>query len=123
MSDSELTHCEPCSVGAAPLTGDALAPLMRELGGHWRVVADHHLESEYRFKDFREALHFTNRVGELAEAQRHHPDIYLAWGKVRLCVWTHKINGLTKNDFVFAANVDRQLTRHSPTAPTGVARM
>jgi len=70
------------------------------------VVDEHHLEKEYRFKDFRTALDFTNRVGELAESQGHHPDIHLSWGRVRLDIWTHKINGLTESDFIFAAKAD-----------------
>jgi pterin-4a-carbinolamine dehydratase len=73
-----------------------------------RVVCDeHHLERDYKFADFRQALAFTNKVGELAEQQNHHPDIYLAWGKVKLTLWTHKIDGLTESDFIFAAKVDK----------------
>ena len=71
------------------------------------MIAEHHLERSYKFKNFREALAFTNRVGELAEAQGHHPDISLGWGRVQLQLWTHKIDGLTESDFVFAAKVDR----------------
>ncbi len=89
------------------MRGQELAELLRELGGGWQVVGDGQLEKEYRFKDFRDALGFTNKVGELAEAQGHHPDIYLAWGKVKLTLWTHKINGLTESDFVLAAKADR----------------
>jgi 4a-hydroxytetrahydrobiopterin dehydratase len=80
---------------------------MHELGGGWSCVDEHHLEKEYRFKDFRQALAFTNRVGELAESVGHHPDIHLAWGKVRLTIWTHKVDGLTESDFVLAAKADR----------------
>jgi 4a-hydroxytetrahydrobiopterin dehydratase len=100
-------QCVPCQGGTAPLKGTSLAQLAGELDGGWKVVKEHHLEKEYSFKDFREALAFTNRVGELAEAQGHHPDVYLAWGKVRLTVWTHKIDGLTESDFVFAAKADK----------------
>ncbi|HXE95910.1 MAG TPA: 4a-hydroxytetrahydrobiopterin dehydratase [Dongiaceae bacterium] len=106
MSDLSKKECIPCKGGVPPLKGSELAGLLDELGGGWRVVAEHHLEKEYRFKDFRTALAFTNRVGELAEAQGHHPDIHLSWGKVRLVIWTHKIDGLTESDFVFAAKVD-----------------
>ena len=67
----------------------------------------HHLERDYRFKDFREALSFVNRVGEMAEQQNHHPDLLLSWGRTRVTVWTHKIDGLTESDFVFAAKCDR----------------
>ena len=89
------------------MKGKELARLTEELGGGWRVVAEHHLEKEYLFKNFRQALAFTNRVGELAEAQGHHPDIYLGWGKVKLTIWTHKVNGLTESDFVLAAKADK----------------
>lgn len=70
------------------------------------VVDEHHLEKEYIFSNFRQALAFTNQVGELAEDQGHHPDIYLAWGIVKLMIWTHRIDGLTESDFIFAAKVD-----------------
>ena len=99
--------CVPCKGGVAPLKGDELVALARELGNGWRVVSEHHLEKEYSFRDFAEALAFTNRVGALAEEQGHHPDIYLAWGKVRITIWTHKIDGLSRGDFVLAAKIDR----------------
>lgn len=99
-------ECAPCKGGTPPLKGKALAEFASELGSGWRVLNEHHLEKEYSFKDFREALDFTNRVGELAEAQQHHPDIYLAWGKVTLTLWTHKIGGLSESDFIFAAKLN-----------------
>jgi 4a-hydroxytetrahydrobiopterin dehydratase len=100
-------ECVPCKGGVPPVKGQDLARLKEQLNSNWKVVNEHHLEREYKFKDFREALDFTNKVGELAEAQGHHPDIYLAWGKVKLTMWTHKIDGLTESDFVFAAKVDQ----------------
>ena len=99
-------ECVPCKGGVPPLKGKELEELEKELGGGWRTIDQHHLEKEFVFKDFREALAFTNEVGGLAEAQGHHPDIYLAWGKVKLTIWTHKIDGLTESDFVLAAKVD-----------------
>ena len=71
------------------------------------MINEHHLEKTYKFKDFRQALEFTKRVGELAESIGHHPDIYLAWGQAKLTIWTHKIGGLAEADFVFAAKADR----------------
>ena len=109
MSKLASMECVPCRGGIPPLGGDELERLLNQLGGEWRVVDSHHLEKEYGFPDFRAALDFTNRVGEIAEAQGHHPDIYLAWGKVRVTIWTHKIDGLTKSDFVFAAKSDAVL--------------
>ncbi len=80
-----------------------------DLGGGWTAVADHHLEKSYAFDNFKQALDFTNRVGAIAEAQGHHPDIFLAWGKVTLTIWTHKIDGLTESDFILAAKADEAL--------------
>ena len=99
--------CVPCRGGVPPLAGDELAALARELGNGWRVVDEHQLENEWTCPDFAQALAFTNRVGALAEEEGHHPDIYLAWGKVRITLWTHKINGLSRGDFVLAAKIDR----------------
>jgi len=109
MSELAAKECIPCRGGVPPLKGKEIHTLQEKLGGGWKVVEEHHLEKEYPFKNFREALDYTNRVGELAEAQGHHPDIYLAWGKVKLSIWTHKIDGLTESDFIFAAKADAAL--------------
>jgi 4a-hydroxytetrahydrobiopterin dehydratase len=102
--------CVPCKGGVPPLKGEELERLTRELGSDWRVVDEHHLEKEFRFKNFAEALAFTNKVGAIAEEQGHHPDIFLAWGKVRVTIWTHAIDGLTRSDFVLAAKIERALS-------------
>lgn len=99
----------PCEGGVPPLKGKALDQLLAAVNNDWKLVKKHHLEKEYKFKDFREALVFTNRVGEMAELQNHHPDIFLAWGKVKVAIWTHKIDGLTESDFIFAAKTDQLL--------------
>jgi len=101
-------ECVPCHGGIPPLAGDELKTLAQQLGNGWEVVDDHHLSKAFTFKNFAEALAFTNRVGGVAEEQNHHPDLYLAWGKVRVEIWTHKINGLTESDFIFAAKADQQ---------------
>jgi len=104
--DLASQKCAPCRGGVPPVKGEILRDLMRRLGGGWAVVNEHHLEKEFPFPDFRRALAFTTRIGELAESVGHHPDIHLSWGKVRVTVWTHKIDGLAEADFVFAAKVD-----------------
>ena len=109
MGDLARKECVPCKGGVPPLAGQALEALQAQLDGSWRVVDGHHLEREYRFKNFKQALEFTNRVGDMAEAQNHHPDIHLAWGRVRVTIWTHKIDGLTESDFIFAAKADALL--------------
>ena len=108
MSANDLSQkpCVPCKGGVPALKGTELNALLEQLGGGWRVVDQHHLEKEYPFQDFRTALGFTNQVGDLAEREGHHPDIHLSWGRVRITVWTHKIDGLTESDFVLAAKLD-----------------
>jgi len=102
-------ECVPCQGGVPPLTGEPLRQLHTELGQGWNVIGEHHLEKSFDFPDFATALAFTNKVGELAEGQGHHPDIHLAWGKVRVVIFTHKIDGLTESDFILAAKVERIL--------------
>ena len=98
--------CVPCRGGVPALKGEELRELSRELSDDWRIVEEHHLERSYAFSDFASALAFTNRVGALAEEQGHHPDLCLGWGKVAITIWTHKIDGLTRSDFVLAAKID-----------------
>jgi 4a-hydroxytetrahydrobiopterin dehydratase len=99
--------CIPCRGGVPPLKGEELRATARELGGGWRVVDEHHLEKDFTFPDFAQALSFTNAVGAIAEREGHHPDIYLAWGKARVQIWTHKVDGLTRSDFILAAKIDQ----------------
>ena len=108
-SDLARRRCVPCRGDTPPLAGPDRDRLLEELGGGWRIEDGHHLIKEYRFPDFASALAFVNRVGEVAEAEGHHPDIELAWGRVRIQVWTHAIDGLTESDFVLAAKADAVL--------------
>ncbi len=107
MSELAARRCEPCKSGVPPLTPGEIEPLQAQLDPGWQVVDDHHLRRELKFKNFREALAYVNRVGQMAEEQGHHPDLHLAWGKVGVEIWTHKINGLHEADFVFAAKCDQ----------------
>ncbi|ESS07436.1 MAG: pterin-4-alpha-carbinolamine dehydratase [uncultured archaeon A07HB70] len=100
--------CEACRSDDDPLTEEAYADYLAELDDDvWEVVDDHHLSATYSFEDFRDALEFTYEIGELAEEEWHHPDIGLEWGEVTVDMWTHKIDGLHKTDFVMAARMDR----------------
>ena len=105
MSELASKTCVPCRGGVPPLTGVELTKLAKQVSG-WNVIDEHHIEKTFTFPDFRKALAFTNKVGELAEQQGHHPDIFLAWGKVGIKTWTHKIDGLTESDFILAAKFD-----------------
>ena len=101
----------PRSSEIPPLKGDELYSLIEVLGNGWQAVEEHYLEKDYKFKDFQEALDFTNKVGKLAESVNHHPEICLAWGKVKITIWTHTVGGLSEADFVFAARADRLLNK------------
>lgn len=105
MSDLAQRECVPCRGGVPPLTTAQIEPLLAQLDG-WRVERNHHLEKTYLLKNFAEALALVNRLGAVAEREGHHPDLYLAWGKVEVKIWTHKIDGLTESDFVLAAKFD-----------------
>jgi len=107
MTTLSEKQCQPCRRGAPPLTGEQIEPLLGQLDPAWEAVDEHHLARTFRFPNFAQALGFVNRVGELAEQQGHHPDIFLAWGRVRIELCTHKIDGLTESDFVMAAKIDQ----------------
>jgi 4a-hydroxytetrahydrobiopterin dehydratase len=105
MEELATRKCEPCEAGTPALKGQELRRLFGQLDG-WNLISEHHLEKEYLFKDFRQALDYVNRLGEVAEEEGHHPDIFLTWGKVRVTLWTHSVGGLSENDFILAAKAD-----------------
>ena len=101
--------CEACRADAPQVSDEELAVLINEIPDWQPVVEDNimKLRREFIFKNFQEALVFSNRVGALAEEFAHHPTILTEWGKVTITWWSHKIKGLHKNDFVLAAKTDR----------------
>ncbi|MFN7998902.1 MAG: 4a-hydroxytetrahydrobiopterin dehydratase [Bryobacteraceae bacterium] len=103
-------HCVPCRGGTPPLTGQELQKLSAQVP-EWKVVDGHHISRTFLFPDFKTALAFVNRVGAVAEAEGHHPDLLLAWGKVDVKTYTHKIDGLTQSDFILAAKIDQELVK------------
>lgn len=98
--------CESCTPDTPRLKGKELQEYYQRLHKEWNLVNGHHLEKTYSFKNFRQALDFTNRIGEMSEEEGHHPEIVLAWGKVSVTIYTHVIDGLSKNDFIWAAKAD-----------------
>lgn len=98
-------HCVPCHGGVPRLTGAEIGPLLAQLEG-WEVVAEHHLSKAYEFGNFADALAFVNRLGAVAEAEGHHPDVEFGWGYARLKIYTHAIDGLSESDFILAARID-----------------
>jgi|GEM_PF-64291 len=103
--------CLPCKGDVPPLKGAELAALIAQLDNEWNILDGRHLEKKFAFRNFREALDFANLAGDVAETEQHHPEITVAWGKVTIRIWTHKINGLTENDFILAAKINESLNR------------
>ncbi len=100
-------HCQPLPEGTASLDPVEAEALRSQLSKRWSVVDGHHLEGDFEFDDFLGALTFTNRAGGVAESEGHHPEITLTWGSATVRIWTHSIDGLSENDFILAARIDR----------------
>jgi len=105
-SDLALRTCVPCTGGVPPLKGAELAALAQQLPAGWTVAEEQRLEKTFTFPSYRDGVAFANRVADLAEEQDHHPDILIVYRRVTVTIWTHKIDGLTESDFVFAAKAD-----------------
>lgn len=122
MNELARKRCTPCRGGVPPLSGSELAALQERLP-FWKVVEEHHLTKSYLFPDFKTALEFVDRIGALAESEGHHPDLCLSWGKVDIITYTHKIDGLSENDFILAAKIDELFfsDRAAQTAPSGAS--
>ncbi len=98
--------CGACDGMESSISDDLKEHYLNELSDGWDILEHIKLKKEYRFSNFKAALEFTNKVGQLAEQEGHHPDIYLTWGKVELVIYTHKLKQLTENDFILAAKCD-----------------
>jgi len=109
MDEKRLAECKcvACQSDAEPLKGESICLYAKQISKDWKVINEHHLEKDVKFKNFVDALAFVNKVGELAEAEGHHPDIWLSWGIVQVILYTHKINGLHENDFILAVKIDQ----------------
>lgn len=108
--------CVPCKGGTPSLPADQIAVLLPKVDG-WRVEDGKKLIKTFRFRNWVDAVAFVNEVTPIAEAQGHHPDLYVRWGEVSAFLWTHKIDGLTQSDFVMAAKLDRAFAAHQAAGP------
>lgn len=98
--------CIPCEGGIPPLNEEECNVLRKEIDDNWKVISLHHLEREWLFDDFINALNFTNKLGGICEEENHHADFELGWGRVKVKIFTHKIDGLAEADFILAAKFD-----------------
>jgi 4a-hydroxytetrahydrobiopterin dehydratase len=108
MANLRELHCIRVQPGTPPLTEAEIGQLNREVA-EWEIVtadSEKRLERKFKFKNFQEALGFTNKVGALADKEDHHPAILTEWGKVTVTWWTHTVHGLHQNDFIMAAKTD-----------------
>jgi 4a-hydroxytetrahydrobiopterin dehydratase len=103
-------RCAACRGGMEPLRGAALAAYKVQIDPAWAIQDEKMLERCFKFRNFQQALDFTNAVGRLAEEEGHHPEITVTWGRATVRIWTHKIGGLQENDFILAAKIDRLQT-------------
>ncbi len=99
--------CTPCSGDETPIPIEKAKELHKQLQEGWQREENHHLEKEFRFKNFDKPLQFVNDIGRIAEEEGHHPEIFLTWGKVKITLYTHKIDGLSENDFILADKIDQ----------------
>lgn len=108
MSELKNQTCEACQAGAPQVTDEELRDLIKEIPDWVPESRDGVLQLErvYKFKNFKKAWAFSNKVAQLAEDEFHHPSILLEWGKVTITWWTHAIGGLHRNDFIMAAKTD-----------------
>ncbi len=109
MNELSQLSCEACRIDAPHVSDEELKTLIKEIPD-WSVVNENNilkLRRAFKFKNFIEALDFGNRTGALAEQHGHHPDLFIEWGKITVTWWSHKMNGLHKNDFIMAAKTDR----------------
>ncbi|RXE87182.1 4a-hydroxytetrahydrobiopterin dehydratase [Pseudoalteromonas sp. A757] len=108
MSDLSAQKCEACRADAPKVSDEELAVLIKQIPDWVPEVRDDimQLERVYKFKNFKQAIAFTNKVGDMAEEEGHHPGLLTEWGKVTVTWWSHSIKGLHKNDFICAAKTD-----------------
>lgn len=112
MQTQLLTQkCIPCNIGTPTLKPDEINKLSQQLKLDWQVKNNAQIHREFVFKDFKEALDFVNKVAELAEEEGHHPDLYIHdYKKVLVELMTHKIKGLSENDFILAAKIENLIS-------------
>ena len=107
MAELADQRCEDCTPDTPPLPSDQIAELRRQLNDGWTVVGGTTIHRDIRLPDFMGAIHLADQIAVLAEEQGHHPDLHVSWGKLGIDLSTHTAHGLTRNDFILAAKIDR----------------
>ncbi|OGY99319.1 MAG: hypothetical protein A2945_05130 [Candidatus Liptonbacteria bacterium RIFCSPLOWO2_01_FULL_52_25] len=103
--DLTQKHCVPCEGGTPPLSAKEVEKYHTSVPD-WKVLDSRKITKEFKFKDFKGAMVFVNKIAEIAEAEGHHPDLIISYNRVRIELWTHAVAGLSENDFILAAKID-----------------
>lgn len=104
--DLTSKKCVPCEIGTPPLTQAEFEPMLKSLKLEWEVIDIKKIKHQFKFKDFKEAMVFVNKIADIAESEGHHPDIYIYYNKVTIELTTHAAMGLSENDFILAAKIE-----------------
>ncbi len=105
--DLSKKKCVPCEGGIPALNPEEIAKYKELISDDWKVVENNKLSKEFYFVSYRQTIDFINKVADLAEAEGHHPVLHIYFGRAVIELWTHAINGLSENDFILAAKIDK----------------
>jgi 4a-hydroxytetrahydrobiopterin dehydratase len=107
MTELSKKKCVPCEGGVPPLEADKINELKQQVNSDWQVLENKKIKRSFSFVNFKQTMDMVNKIADIAEAEGHHPDMYVSYGKVEVELWTHAINGLSENDFILAAKIDK----------------
>ena len=105
--DLTSMNCIPCEGGIEPFDQKLIGIYLKELGNDWLLIENRKIAKDFQFRKYAQTIEFVNKVAELAELENHHPVMHVYYGKVTIELWTHAINGLSDNDFIMAAKIDK----------------
>lgn len=107
MTELAKKKCVPCEGGVPPLTPEQVKEYQKQVHADWTVTDNKKMKRDFSFVNFKQTMDVANKIADLAEAEGHHPDLYISYGKLGVELWTHAINGLSENDFILAAKIDK----------------
>ncbi len=105
--DLTTKKCKPCEGGVPALKPDETAEFKKHIGRDWKVTGNNKISKEFSFVSYRHTMDFVNKVADLAEEEGHHPVMHVYYGRLEIELWTHAISGLSENDFIMAAKIDK----------------
>lgn len=107
MTELYKKKCVPCEGGVPSLEPDQVQGYKKEVNENWKVIDNKKIRRDFSFVNFKQTMDVANKIADIAEEEGHHPDLYISYGKLGVELWTHAVNGLTENDFILAAKIDK----------------